>query len=150
MRYIIIIVLSLLGNGLSKAQSEKDNIKQVINTMFAGMAKADSSMVHSTLDNSCTLKSVIQKKDGTTVLVEEAVREFLDIVGQPLKAKIEERILLYDIKVDGDMAMAWTPYQLFIDDKLVHCGVNVFMLARRNSEWKIIGITDTRRKDNCN
>jgi hypothetical protein len=117
--------------------------------MFQGMVKGDSALVHSALDNQCSLKSVIKRKDGSSVVVDELVMDFLKSTSSPPKVKIEERLLSYDIKLDGDMAMAWTPYKFFADDKYSHCGVNVFMLAKRNNAWKIISIIDTRRKE-CN
>jgi hypothetical protein len=131
------------------AQAQQEDIKKTINIMFEGMAQSDSAKFHSVMDDQCNLKSVIRKADGSTVVVDEPFKNFLAFVGKPRKSKIEERLHSYDIKLDGDMAMAWTPYTFFVDDKISHCGVNVFMLAQRDDIWKIISICDTRRKD-CN
>lgn len=146
MKHILLLTSFLTASLLTQAQADTA-IKQVIHTMFDGMMKADSAQVHATLDVNCSLKTILRKRDGNTVVLDETIQQFLKIVGQPLTDKIEERLLSYDIRTDGDMAMAWTPYQFYINDKLSHCGVNVFMLARRNNDWKIISITDTRRKD---
>jgi len=142
--YRIITLLVFLA---TSAQAQQEDIKKTINTMFEGMAKSDSAKFHSVMDDLCNLKSVITKKDGTIVVVDEPFKNFLDFVGKPRTGKIEERLHSYDIKLDGDMAMAWTPYTFYIDEKISHCGVNVFMLARRNNVWKIISICDTRRKE---
>lgn len=144
---VIIILLITCSSALAQSSEDENSVKFVIDKMFQGMVKGDSSLVHQTLQRKCVLKTVLRKKDGTTVVIDEPVQAFLDHVGKPMNEKIEERLLSYDIKIDADMAMAWTPYQFYIADKLSHCGVNVFMLARQNSEWKIISITDTRRKD---
>ena len=48
------------------------------------------------------------------------------------------------------MAIAWTPYTFYFNDQLSHCGVNVFSLIKRGDAWKIMGVTDTRRKEGCN
>jgi hypothetical protein len=55
----------------------------------------------------------------------------------------------YDIKIDDNMAIAWTPYEFYITDKFSHCGVNVFTLIKTEQGWKIAGIIDTRRKEKC-
>ncbi len=48
------------------------------------------------------------------------------------------------------MAIAWTPYEFYVNDKFNHCGVDVFTLMQTAKGWKIMGIVDTRRKENCN
>jgi hypothetical protein len=63
--------------------------------------------------------------------------------------KLDEQLLSYDIKIDGDMAIAWTPYKFYFNDKFSHCGVNIFTLIKREQRWKIMGITDTRRRQGC-
>jgi hypothetical protein len=40
-------------------------------------------------------------------------------------------------------------YTFYVGDQMSHCGVNAFQLMKTTEGWKIIGITDTRRKDNC-
>jgi hypothetical protein len=140
----IIILLTFLA---ITAQAQQDEIKKTIDTMFEGMVKSDSVKFHSVMDDQCNLKSVIKKADGSTVVVDEPFKDFLAFVGKPRQGKIEERLHSYDIKIDGDMAMAWTPYTFYVDTKISHCGVNVFMLAKRNNAWKIISICDTRRKE---
>jgi uncharacterized protein YacL (UPF0231 family) len=137
-----IIALTLFCQG-----QPENEIKSVIGKFFEGMVKGDSVLVHSTLNSQCVLKSVIRKKEGTTVVVDEPVKEFLNFVGSPPKSKFEEQLLSYDIKLDGDMAMVWTPYKFYMDEKLSHCGVNVFMMVKNNT-WTILSITDTRRR-NC-
>jgi hypothetical protein len=146
MRIILIIIFQFGATILSYGQQENE-IKSVIDQMFKGMVIGDSALVHKVIDKGCSLKSIIRKKDGTTVVVDEPFQEFLKSVGEPPKNRIEERLLSYDIKLDGEMAMAWTPYEFYVDEKLSHCGVNVFMLAKRNNTWLIISITDTRRRD---
>ena len=139
-----IIIISLLLSTSARAQQEE--IKSTINIMFESMAKSDSAKFHSVMDDQCNLKSVITKADGSTLVVDEPFKNFLAFVGKPRNGKIEERLHSYDIKIDGEMAMAWTPYTFYVDEKISHCGVNVFMLAKRNNRWKILSICDTRRK----
>ncbi|MDP5138985.1 MAG: hypothetical protein NWP83_00775, partial [Spirosomaceae bacterium] len=62
---------------------------------------------------------------------------------------LDERLSGYDIKIDGDMATVWTPYSFFVNNNVSHCGVNAFTLIRQNDSWKILSITDTRRKTDC-
>jgi putative lumazine-binding protein len=44
------------------------------------------------------------------------------------------------ILVDGDIATVWTPYDFLIDGKFSHSGIDVIVLLRDDSGWKIASI----------
>jgi hypothetical protein len=60
--------------------------------------------------------------------------------------KFEERILNYNVQIDGNLAHVWTPYEFYINDQLSHIGTNSFTLYNDNGKWQIIHLIDTRRK----
>jgi Putative lumazine-binding len=51
---------------------------------------------------------------------------------------------IYDplIRIDRDIALAWTPYKFFNNDVLHHFGTNIFTLLRRDGRWLISGLAD--------
>ena len=126
-------------------------VKQSIETLFNGMASKDSLRIKSVMHPSARLQSASFDKNGKSVLKDELVSNFVkQIVSISSSVTIEERILSYDIKIDGNLATVWTPYQFYVNNKLSHCGVNIFQLFMdENNSWKIIQIADTRRKENC-
>jgi hypothetical protein len=146
-----ILVIFLLACSFSAlSQTEEPAIKATINRFFEGVESNDTTKIRISIDQEgCFLKSIIQKKDGTTVLQTENISDFFKQVIEVKDLKIKEILLSFDIKTDGPMALAWTPYRMTIDGKLSHCGVNMFTLIKRNDSWKIMGITDTRRKQGC-
>ena len=149
MKSFTIILLVLFCNR-TIAQKDNENIKKTINLFFDGMKKNDTAVIRNSLDSSCFLYSIMQNKYGHTVLQQEDIADFLQQVISLKGKKLDERLTSFDIKIDGAMAIAWTPYNFYFNDILSHCGVNVFTLIKRNDVWKIMGITDTRRKEGCN
>ncbi|RFZ91737.1 hypothetical protein D0C36_09765 [Mucilaginibacter conchicola] len=131
------------------AQTDKDDIKKTIDTMFEGMKKGDTALLSSTFHKDMVLQSVANKKDGSVALITEKAEDFVKQVGTPHKDIYDERITWGDIKVDGALASVWTPYKFYIGTQYSHCGVNFFQLMKTAAGWKIIYIVDTRRKDNC-
>ena len=132
------------------AQTDVLKIKNTINRMFEGMSSFDSSMVRSTFTTDFTLQSIIKNNEGNTLIKTEPGQSFLNIIGTKTPGlKYDERLLSYDINIDDDMAVVWTPYSFYLNDTFSHCGVNVFTLVKLNGVWKIMGIVDTRRKNNC-
>jgi hypothetical protein len=67
----------------------------------------------------------------------------------PEGTNLDERILDYQIKIDGALASAWTPYNFYVNGNFSHCGVNSFQLVKMDDVWKIVYIIDTRRKEPC-
>jgi hypothetical protein len=146
---LFILAGALLFSCNSFAQQENDAIKNTIAIFFDGLKKFDTQMIKTSLDTSCFLYSIMQKKDGSTMLVEEKTGDFFKQIMELKGNKADEQLLSYDIKTDGAMAIAWTPYKFYFNDTFSHCGVNVFTLIKRKGDWKIMGITDTRRKQDC-
>ena len=143
-------ILFVLLTFTAFAQTDQEQIKASINQVFDGMRKNDTTLISQVLYPSCFLKSIGKDKNGVVKLQEDPISGWLKSVGTKREGVVlDERLTAYDIKIDGDMAMAWTPYEFYINDKLNHCGVDVFTMIKTEHGWKIAGIVDTRRKDNC-
>ncbi|HNJ29817.1 MAG TPA: hypothetical protein PLQ40_12740, partial [Ferruginibacter sp.] len=79
----------------------------------------------------------------------DAVADFANSISKLPKDAADERITFDVVRVDGALAIAWTPYKFYFNGKFSHCGVNSFQLVRFNGEWKIQYLIDTRRKAGC-
>ena len=62
---------------------------------------------------------------------------------------IHERALDYHIKIHGEIAVAWVPYILDINQNFSHCGIDVFTLLRITSGWKIVNVSFSIEPDGC-
>ncbi len=144
------IFIGLIFLVLNFQAQEKDGIKKTIQDFFQGMESNDTTMIRSTLHPFCKLNTIVKNKNEDSMLIEESVQEFFKAVINAKDFKAKEELVRFDIKIDGMMAMAWTPYNFYINDKFSHCGVNLFTLVKIDDIWKITAITDTRRKEACN
>lgn len=147
-KYFLIMVL-LIPSNFIQAQSELDEIKATITTMFEGMRIGDSAMVHSSFSNEVLMQTLAENKEGKVQLTTGSLSSFLKAVGTPHTEVWDERIEFGDIKIDGPLASVWTPYKFFRGENFSHCGVNSFQLSKEGKAWKIIYLVDTRRKEEC-
>ena len=131
------------------SQSDEDAVKATINRLFEGMKKSDTVMLRSAFANGAILQTILKNKEGKVLIRTEKVDSFVVSVGRPHTEVYDERITFDVVKVDADLAIAWTPYQFYVGDKFSHCGVNSFQLVRLAGEWKIQYLIDTRRRDKC-
>ncbi len=150
-RFVPALVLLCLPFSVSAQHtSEEDEVKRTINTFFEGFHARDSVVMKSVLAEDVVVQTIGKVKSGEVKLLREDVHKVLKgIVSIPLETEFKEVIHNYDIKIDGAMANAWTPYSFYTNDSFSHCGVNSFQLFRENGEWKIIYLIDTRRKEGC-
>ena len=146
----ILIMLTMAFSSISlHAQSSEDSVKAAVNKLFEGMKNADASMVSSSFSDSAVLQTITMNKEGKTVVRNEHVKDFADFVSKQNKGAADERISFEIIKIDGPLAIAWTPYKFFYEGKFSHCGVNSFQLVRVDGQWKIQYLIDTRRRQGC-
>ncbi len=58
---------------------------------------------------------------------------------------LDERLWDMEVRVDANLAQAWTYYALYVNDEYHHCGVDAFQLFHDGVAWKVFHIADTRR-----
>ena len=147
-----ILIAGLLGLFLcfqAFSQTEEAQVKAVIKSLFDGMRAKNADQVAAAFSSDALMQTIIDKPEGSEV-GSNAVADFVKrIATTPQDTNLDERILDYQIKIDGTMASAWTPYQFYVNDKFSHCGVNSFQLVKMEGGWKIVYIIDTRRKEPC-
>jgi hypothetical protein len=144
MRQVFILLFFGLSIGVF-AQEEKA-IKQSISVFFEGLQTSDTLKIQSVCHKEMKLQSITEKNTVGGLSYQSNSDFYKSIADIPKNLKIEERILSYNIQIDGTMANVWTPYEFYINEKLSHIGVNSFTLLLENNIWKIVHIIDTRRK----
>ncbi|MCK9403371.1 MAG: nuclear transport factor 2 family protein [Chitinophagaceae bacterium] len=131
------------------AQTPEDSVKATVNKLFTAMKNGDGATTLLCFTDSAVLQTIARNKEGETIVKNEKVADFATLVGTMPKNLADERIQFEVIKVDGPLAVVWTPYSFYLDGLFSHCGVNSFQLIRQNGQWKIHYLIDTRRKQGC-
>lgn len=145
----LFVAVSTFAQNMLTSDTDEAAVKTTIKLMFDGMRKGDSTQVKNTLMPGATLHTIAKSKEGAVSVHNEDVGKFAASVVKYPAFTLDERLSGIEIKIDADLATAWTPYVFYFQDKKSHCGVNAFTLVKVNSNWKIQSIIDTRRKDNC-
>ncbi|UZR94984.1 nuclear transport factor 2 family protein [Chondrinema litorale] len=146
---LLLLVPTSTLKAVDNPNDEEKAVIECIETLFNGMRAGDSSMVSQVFHASSRLQTV-STKTGKTVLRNETIANFLKAIGTPHDIVWDERILSYDVKIDGAMASVWTEYDFYAGEKFSHCGVNAFQLFKDDEKgWLITQIIDTRRVEDC-
>ncbi|MGE8343749.1 MAG: nuclear transport factor 2 family protein [Flavobacterium sp.] len=144
MRIYTIMFFLLLG---LSSNAQKQEIQKCIESFFEGFHQRDSTKIKLVCSDKMILQSISESNVKGNKLSDESAKEFYkSIASIPSNMKFQEKILSYNIQIDGTMAHVWTPYEFYLNDKFSHSGVNAFTLFKEKDSWKIIYLIDTRRK----
>lgn len=145
----VLILSSAWHSVVAQTNAEETAIVAVINRMFDAMRQADSvGIMHSFAPNA-HMETIVKTQQQTDSIRGNTVAQFASSISKQKAGALDERISIGAIHIDGNLAIAWTPYRFYFNNQFSHCGVNSFQLVKLNGEWKIQYIIDTRRKDNC-
>lgn len=145
---VALFLLFTAVTGFAQSDDEKA-VQSAVTQMFDGMRKADTTLFKTVFAPGASLQSVAKNKDGVVSVRNESIAGFVTSVGKQKPGALDERLSAYDVKIDAELALAWTPYVFYYNGQKSHCGVNLFTLVKLKDGWKIQSIIDTRRKDGC-
>lgn len=142
MKKFLLIIVAFSAQFIA---AQDTDVRKTIDTFFVGLNTTDTLKIQAVCSKDMILQTIAEKPTGG-LLSSDDIKEFYKSIGSvPKTLKIEERILEHEIKVDGSMAHAWTPYEFYVNGKLSHSGTNSFTFFKDNGVWKIIHIIDTRK-----
>ena len=152
MKRIVVIasLVSLLATPASAQLSAADRaaVLAPVHRLFDAMRGGDSAGVRAVFHPAAYLATALVRQGSPHVEV-DSLDAFVVAVGAPHDEAWDERIESEEVRVDGPLATVWTEYSFFAGGKFSHCGVDAFQLARAADGWRIIVLTDTRRREGC-
>lgn len=135
-----------VGFAQVRADGEHAEIKRIVDQFFIALEKQDTAMFGTMLYKNAQVW-VVRKKDGK---LKNTVSTFgADLWSLNPKFIIREKALDYDIKIHNDIAIAWVPYDVYVNDKLAHCGIDAFTFLRSEDGWKIVNCSYSAEPDGC-
>lgn len=130
----------LLSPLLALAQqttSEEDQIKAIILKTFSAMKSVDSVALKSCFTPTALLQ-ISQVRPEGNIIRDVSAAKFIQNVMSRKPGEMDERVLSWGpILVDKEMAMAWVPYEFYLNGKFTHKGVDVFLFHKSQNEFKI-------------
>ncbi len=120
----------------------RDAVVDAANRLFAGMRER----------NEAALREVIHPRAQFIGLRGEPVartaEEFIARIVARTES-VDERIWQPEVRVDGDVATLWAPYDLHFWDRFSHCGIDSFQFVRVDGRWRLVSATYTQRTSGC-
>jgi hypothetical protein len=144
----VLVSPTLAGAQEAGSAADEAAVLEVVTTLFDGMREKDEAKLRSVFHPDARLHSAGQDAAGTPATRESPIDGFIqNVLGS--EAHLDEVTFDEAVEVSGNLAMAWTPYNLFVNDAFQHCGVDAFLMTRSPEGWKILQLADTRTREGC-
>jgi hypothetical protein len=129
----------------AKAQAPEADVRKAVARLFDAMRAGDSAAVRAAFHPGALLGTAVVR-DGRPDFRVDTIDAFVKAVGSPHPQVWDERVTRMTVSLDGPLAAVWADYEFWAGPTFSHCGVDAFQMANTAAGWKIVALTDTRRR----
>lgn len=152
-RIALLLLVSLAGCATARTSPaptpgpDADAVIAVANRLFDAMRTRDTVTIKAMFTPQARIV-VVGRQNGVPAMRERAVGEFLgSIVAAP--EPLVERMWAPEVRINGDLASLWAPYDFHRGEQFSHCGVDAFHLVRTEGGWRIASLSYTAQQQGC-
>ena len=145
------LLVFLAGCSTTKQQSaqsaaDQAAVIQVVSDLFEAMKHQNGEVIRSLHMPEVALIRVMDNAKPSVQLgpPDGFINSIINAPAEP-----SERMWNPEVRVDGDLATLWAPYDFHLGDEFSHCGVNALQLVRTDSQWRIVSIAYTVHREGC-
>ncbi|HEX4933195.1 MAG TPA: nuclear transport factor 2 family protein [Gemmatimonadaceae bacterium] len=137
----------LHAQGASREAAARDAVVAVVQEFFRSMYDNDAAAAQRIMVAGGA--SFATRQAGDSVVLRSATfASHFDRLREG-RSRVLERMWDPTVHVHGAVAVVWTPYDLYVDGKFSHCGVDAFTLVRDGRAWKIASVSYTVEPTGC-
>ena len=138
------------ASGQEGASGDVDRaaVLAAVETFFTSMTERDVAAARSVLEPQGRFFSVRIGADGDRSVRSFTNQEYLDGLADGTVVQ-RERMWDVQVRVHGDIATVWGPYDFHRDGIFSHCGVDAFDLIRTTQGWRLTGGVYTVEPEGC-
>lgn len=125
------------------SDADRAAILATVQSLFDALGERDTELLTAILHPDILMHSVERSAAGER----SASTSTLEGMVARLEAdgpRMTERMWDPEVRVSGDLATVWTPYDFYVGEDLSHCGADAFILMREGGDWQITSLSWTR------
>ena len=125
--------------------ADRAAILQTVQSIFDALAQGDGETLRRVMHPDVLMHSVERSADGVPSVSTSTLDQLVARV-EGSETVLIERMFDPEVRISGDLAMVWTPYDFYVGDSLSHCGADAVLLARdvETRSWRIVSLSWTR------
>lgn len=138
MRHVLtIILIAMVPTSSTQNANDRDAVLKVVQIFFDSMTARDADGARKILVPEGRFYAMDMRKPKSDPQSFSNEEYFTRL--EKSKYTSRERIWNPEVRVHGLIATVWAAYDLWVDGKYSHCGVDAFDLIKTDEGWKIAG-----------
>lgn len=144
---ITLFFLTFLASTVYAQQSEKQALMSIMNDFFQSLERQDTTAIRKLFIKGSTSYFV---HDSEKTPVRTGARSFSEITFQADRI-ITERMRESEVimHIERRIAVAWVPYDLWVNQEFSHCGIDVFTFIKTGANWEIASLAYSMVPEGC-
>jgi Putative lumazine-binding len=144
--FIFLLYCVTISSVSVSAQDEKKEVLAIAQQFFDALEKGDTTTLRSLfLDDARNY--FVQERDTKISAGSRSPKSFRADKDRVVRERfIKDSV---EVMVHNRIAMVWGSYNLWINDKFSHCGVDAFTLLKTESGWKISSLSFSMETEGC-
>ena len=128
------------------AQDDKKEVLAIAQQFFDALEKGDTTTLRSLFIDDAR-NYFVQEKDTKIRAGSRSPKSFRADKDRVVRERfIKDGV---EVMVHNRIAMVWGSYNLWINDKFSHCGVDAFTLLKTEAGWKISSLSFSMETEGC-
>ncbi len=123
--------------------ADRAAILGTVQSLFDALAAGEGQPLRDIMHPDVLMHSVERAADGTRSSSTSTLEQLVARV-EGSEQVLTERMFDPEVRVSGDLAMVWTPYDFYVGDEFSHCGADALVLARNGDSWTVVALSWTR------
>ena len=132
------------ASAFAPSDTERAEILATVQKIFDALA-GDADLLVEIMGPDIVMRSVQVGEDGAPQWSSSTVEGLAGRIASS-ETLMTERMWDADVKVSGNLATVWTPYDFYVGSELSHCGVDVVTLQRSTEGWRIVSLNWNRQQ----
>lgn len=129
------------------AQTETQQVMTVLNDFFTAVNTSDSAAFNKVFFKDAHMFISRSVNDSTVYVSRPAVKTSIFKPGVAYRETMRDKGV--KVEVHQHIAMAWVPYDFYVNNTFSHCGIDVFTLMKTTKGWRIVLIAYSVEKTGC-
>jgi hypothetical protein len=143
---LIIFLYNLLFFASAQSSTDEQHVRQVINTFFNALEKQDTATFYN-LHMKGARFYIVSDRNDTIRTASRDISSFTFHKEDVLKERMRDTGVV--IQIHDRIATVWAPYDIWVNDKFSHCGIDAFTLLKTPEGWKISSCSYTVETKGC-
>lgn len=148
MKRLLLLALLLAWPARAEEASDVDQILSVIDRFFTAQRERNLEVWEEVMLEDGMIVSNRELPGHDWVLNARTFSGDMERL-QVGSAVIDERIYDPTVLVHRTIATVWAPYDIYVDERLLHCGIDVFQLFKVEGKWRISHFSYTTEPEGC-